>query len=77
MLVEVTQEKHHVPQQVKYLILDYYSKFSLRVSIGQLTSDWHQHQAVHMGQNRNTCMPPLFQNRNIRTHLEQLLQGPG
>ncbi len=42
MLVEVALEKHHVPQKVKYLILDYYSKFSLRVSTGQLTSDWHQ-----------------------------------
>ncbi len=34
-------------------------------------------QPVHMGQNRNTCMPPLFQSRDIRTHLEQLLQGAG
>ncbi len=42
MLVEVSLEKHHVPQKVKDLILDYYSKFSLRVSTGQLTSDWHQ-----------------------------------
>ncbi|RXN12199.1 reverse transcriptase [Labeo rohita] len=41
-LVEVALEKHHVPQKVKGLILDYYSKFSLRVSSGQLTSDWHQ-----------------------------------
>ncbi len=35
-------EKHHVPQKVKDLILDYYSKFSLRVFTGQLKSDWHQ-----------------------------------
>ncbi len=42
MQVEVALEKHHVPQKVKDLILDYYSKFSLRVSTGQLTSDWHQ-----------------------------------
>ncbi len=42
MLVEVSLEKHHVPQKVKDLILDYYSKLSLRVSTGQLTSDWHQ-----------------------------------
>lgn len=41
-LVEVALEKHHVPQKVKDLILDYYSKFSLRVSSGQLTSDWHR-----------------------------------
>ncbi len=34
-------------------------------------------QPVHMGQNRNTCMPPLFQSRDIRTHHEQLLQGAG
>ncbi len=27
---------------LKDLILDYYRKFSLRVSTGQLTSDWHQ-----------------------------------
>ncbi|RXN04375.1 reverse transcriptase [Labeo rohita] len=41
-LVEVALEKHHVPQKVKGFILDYYSKFSLRVSSGQLTTDWHQ-----------------------------------
>nr|BAC82600.1 reverse transcriptase [Danio rerio] len=41
-LVEVALEKHHVPQKVKDIIIDYYSKFSLRVSSGQLTSDWHQ-----------------------------------
>ena len=32
-------------------------------------------QPVHLGQNRNTCMPPVFQNRDTRTHPEQLLQG--
>lgn len=31
-LVEVVLEKHHVPQKVKDLILDYYSEFSFRVS---------------------------------------------
>ncbi|XP_059199347.1 uncharacterized protein LOC131979398 [Centropristis striata] len=41
-LVEVALERHHVPQKVKHLILDYYSKFSLRVSSGEMTSDWHQ-----------------------------------
>ena len=41
-LVEVALEKHHVPQKVKDLILNYYSKFSLRVSSDQMTSDWHQ-----------------------------------
>ncbi|XP_029359637.1 uncharacterized protein LOC115044643 [Echeneis naucrates] len=41
-LVEVALEKHHVPQKVKHLILDYYSEFSLRVSSGEMTSDWHQ-----------------------------------
>lgn len=40
-LVEVALKKHHVPQKVEDLILDYYSKFSLRVSSGQLTHDWH------------------------------------
>lgn len=41
-MVEVALERHHVPQKVKDLILDYYSKFSLRVSSVLLTSDWHQ-----------------------------------
>lgn len=40
--MEVALEKHHVPQKVKDLILDYYGKFSLRVSSGQMASDWHQ-----------------------------------
>lgn len=30
-MVEITLEKHHIPQQVKGLILNFYSKFSLRV----------------------------------------------
>ncbi len=29
-------------------------------------------QPVHKGENRNTCMPPLFQNRDIRTYPQQL-----
>ena len=41
-VVEVALQKHHAPQEVKDLILDYYRKFSLRVSSGQMTSDWHQ-----------------------------------
>ncbi|XP_059917538.1 solute carrier family 23 member 1 [Gadus macrocephalus] len=41
-VVEVALQKHHVPQKVKDLILDYYRKFSLRVSSGQMTSDSHQ-----------------------------------
>lgn len=41
-LVEVALERHHIPQKVKDLILDYYSMFSLRVSSGLLTSDWYQ-----------------------------------
>lgn len=40
-LVEVVLEKYHVPQKVKHLILDYYDRFSLRVSSGQMTSDRH------------------------------------
>lgn len=40
-LVEMAQERYHVPHKVKDLILDYYSKFSLRVSAGPLSLDWH------------------------------------
>lgn len=39
MLVDITLEKHHIPQEVKDLIRDDYSKFSLRVSPDQMTSD--------------------------------------
>ncbi len=41
-LVEVVLQRYHVPQKVKDIILDYYNKFSLRVSTGPLSSDWHQ-----------------------------------
>lgn len=41
-LLEVALEKHHVPQKVKDFFLDYCSKFILRVSSDQLTSEWHQ-----------------------------------
>jgi len=40
-LVEVALERYHVPQKVKELLLDYYNKFSLRVSAGTLSSDWY------------------------------------
>lgn len=38
-LVEVALLRYHVPQKVKELLLDYYNKFSLRVSAGTLSSD--------------------------------------
>ncbi|XP_028292553.1 uncharacterized protein LOC114455485 [Gouania willdenowi] len=41
-LVEEALNRHHVPKKVKDLILDYYSNFSLRVSSGSTTSDWHK-----------------------------------
>lgn len=41
-LIEMALEKYHVPQKVRAFIVDYYSKFSLRVSSGGITSDWHQ-----------------------------------
>lgn len=41
-LIKVALDRHHVPQKVKGLILDYYSKFRLRASFSPLTSDWHQ-----------------------------------
>lgn len=34
--------KHHVPDQVADLILDYYDRFSMRVSSGPVTSEWHR-----------------------------------
>lgn len=46
MLVDITLKKHHVPQKVKDLMRDYYSKFSLRVSSGPLTSDWRSPQSL-------------------------------
>lgn len=35
-------ERHHVPAAVRDLIMDYYSNFSLRVSAGSTTSEWHR-----------------------------------
>ncbi|KAK0134731.1 Retrovirus-related Pol polyprotein from type-2 retrotransposable element R2DM [Merluccius polli] len=40
-LVLEALERHHVPAAVRDLILDYYSDFSLRVSAGSTTSEWH------------------------------------
>ncbi|XP_077083545.1 uncharacterized protein LOC143736754 isoform X1 [Siphateles boraxobius] len=41
-LVWETLERHHVPATVRDLILDNYSEFSLRVSTGSVTSEWHR-----------------------------------
>ncbi|TWW66935.1 hypothetical protein D4764_20G0009670 [Takifugu flavidus] len=41
-LVELAQHLHHVPSKIKDLILDYYNNFSLRVTSGSVTSDWHR-----------------------------------
>ncbi len=77
------------PQRIKFLIQGVYDILKVQgffichiINYTGYNQKWNVEspmsiQAVHMGQNRNTCMPPLFQNRNIRTHLEQLLQGPG
>ncbi|XP_038147774.1 uncharacterized protein LOC119787807 [Cyprinodon tularosa] len=41
-LVELSLSRYHVPEKVRHLILDYYEDFSLRVSSGASTSDWHR-----------------------------------
>ena len=40
-LVELTLERHHLPRKIKELILDYYRDFRLRVTSGDITSEWH------------------------------------
>lgn len=40
-LVELALHLHHVPSNIKDLILDYYNNFRLRVTSGSVTSDWH------------------------------------
>ncbi|CAJ1075238.1 LOW QUALITY PROTEIN: uncharacterized protein LOC109089580 [Xyrichtys novacula] len=41
-LVEVALSSYHVPEKIRNLILDYYNNFSLRVSSGTSTSEWHR-----------------------------------
>ncbi|XP_077372334.1 uncharacterized protein LOC144033646 [Festucalex cinctus] len=41
-LVEASLDRHHVPDKIKDLILDYYSCFSLRVTSGAVTSAFHR-----------------------------------
>uniref|UniRef100_A0A3B1JAJ2 Reverse transcriptase domain-containing protein n=1 Tax=Astyanax mexicanus TaxID=7994 RepID=A0A3B1JAJ2_ASTMX len=41
-LVQTTLERHHVPGQVAELIMNYYDQFSMRVSTGSITSEWHR-----------------------------------
>ncbi|KAJ8008617.1 hypothetical protein DPEC_G00106740 [Dallia pectoralis] len=41
-LVEEALRRHHIPDKFRNLILDYYDRFSLRVSAGPTTSDWHR-----------------------------------
>lgn len=41
-LVETTLTKHHVPHHVADLIMDYYDQFRMRVTAGEVTSEWHK-----------------------------------
>lgn len=41
-LVETALTRHHVPEKICNLIMDYYNDFSARVSSGQATSAWHR-----------------------------------
>lgn len=41
-LVEVALEKHHVPSNIKALIMDYYNNFNLRFTSGNVTSEHHR-----------------------------------
>ena len=41
-LVQTTMTKHHVPHHVADLILDYYDQFRMRVTAGEVTSEWHK-----------------------------------
>lgn len=43
---QVLLEKHHVPQKIKLLIFDHYSKFNLSVSSGHTASYRHQLEVV-------------------------------
>lgn len=39
-VVESALQRHHVPEGIRKLIMDYYNEFHLRVSKGPITSDW-------------------------------------
>lgn len=41
-LVEVTLERHHVPDNIKALIMDYYNNFNLRFTSSTVTSERNQ-----------------------------------
>jgi len=41
-LVEEALRRHYIPDRFRDLILVYYNNFSLRVSAGCTTSDWHR-----------------------------------
>lgn len=43
-LVETTLDCHHIPSKIKDLVLNYYRNFRLRVTSGNLTSEWHRVQ---------------------------------
>lgn len=40
-LVEVTLQRHHVPNNIRNLILDFYNNFWNRFMSGSETSNWH------------------------------------
>lgn len=41
-LVEETPRRHHVPNKINTLILDYYNNFQMTASTGPITSEWNR-----------------------------------
>lgn len=41
-LVEAALDHYHIPLKIRNLILNYYENFRLRVTSGNVTSDWHR-----------------------------------
>ena len=66
-LVQYTITKHHVPGKVADLILVYYGRFSMRVSSGSVTSEWHRLKVGITGYTISVILFALAMNMIVKS----------
>lgn len=74
-LMEVPWVRHHVPGKIRHLILDYYNRFSLRVTSGSTKSAWHQlEKGIITGCTISAILFALAMNMLVKSEVE--CRGP-
>ncbi|XP_030281784.1 uncharacterized protein LOC115586678 [Sparus aurata] len=75
-LVEVALERHHVPSNIKVLIMDYHNSFNLRFTSGTVTSEHHRlEKGIITGCTISVILFALAMNMLVKS-AELVCRGP-